>query len=184
MQAMPRPGGSDAPRSLQAPLAITPSLIIPGVYSAYVWKNVAIALWFGPLSLADIPAFEAGCKARCQEHPKGMSLVNIMVPGGKSMPSPEAREELGRIMREYEAYSAEVVVVIPGAGFWASALRGLITAVSMIAPRYHLHIAANFVQVAELLPEPHRARTGVELDPKELLRAIRWVENQGKAAAA
>jgi hypothetical protein len=184
MQTMSRAGGSDAPQSFQGMPAITPSLILPGVYSAYMWKNVAIALWFGPLSLADIPAFEAGCKARCQEHPEGLSMVNIMVPGGKSMPSGEAREELGRIMREYEAHSAEVFVVIQGAGFWASALRGLTTAVSMLAPRYRLHIAANFVQVAELLPEPHRARTGVEIDPKELLRAIRWVESQCKAAAA
>lgn len=181
---MRRAGRLDPPETLQAPPALTEALVIPGVYASYLWKNVAIALWFGPLSPADIPAFEAGCKAQGAQHPEGLSLVNIMVPGGKSMPTAEAREELGRIMREYRAASAEVVVVIPGAGFWASALRGLITAIAMLAPNYHLHIAGNFVEVAEYLPGPHLARTGVALDPKELLRALRWVESQGNAAAA
>lgn len=169
---------------MQSPLALTPLTLIPGVISAYMWKNVAIALWFGPLSLADAPAFEAGCKLNTEQHPEGVSMINIMVPGGKSLPTAEARQELGRIMREYQGSSAEVVVVIPGAGFWASAVRGLITALTMLAPRYRVHIVGSFLEVAELLPSPHRARTGVELDPKELLRALRWVESQGNAAAA
>jgi hypothetical protein len=181
---MKRSGLLDARDDSTAPMDIVPSTIIPGTFAAYLWKNVVIATWFRPLSMAELPQFEAGCKARCAEHPEGMSVINIMVPGGKSMPTAEARAELGRIMREYEAFSAEVAVIIPGDGFWASALRGLITALSMLAPRYRLRIAGNFLEVAEYLPEPHRQRTGVTIDPKELLRALRWVESQVSAVAA
>ena len=181
---MPRAADPAAPETWLSPPVLTPLTRIPGVISAYMWKNVAIALWFGPLSVADVPAFEAGCKVNTKQHPEGVSMINIMIPGAKSLPTAEARQELGRIMREYQSSSAEVVVVIPGAGFWPSAVRGLVTALSMLAPRYRLHIAGNFLEVAEYLPEPHRARTGVELDPKELLRALRWVESQGNAVAA
>lgn len=156
-----------------------------GVHASYGWKNLAITLWFGPATLESLPVFERGCKAFCDAHPEGVSSVHIMVPGGSSMPTQEARTELARIMREYAHTAAGAAVVIPGAGFWASALRGLITALAMLAPRgFALQIFGELPDVAAWLAPLHQSHTGCEISAHELLHALTLVERAGTAAAA
>lgn len=179
-----------APRAPTAPVAsggvhVTPSITIPGVCSAYAWKNISIALWFGPLALEEVPIFERACQQRVEQCPEGLSSVHIMVPGGKSMPTPETRAELTRVLREYAQSATAVAVVIPGSGFWTSALRGLITAISVLARTpIKPQICSNFADVCDWLPRMHLERTGVHLDPKELLEALHQAERAGMQAVA
>jgi hypothetical protein len=181
---------SGLPRVDQASAAtnsvrIAPSSAVDGVYTAYLWNNLSIVLWFDAATLESIVAFENSCRERVQQFPHGLSSVHVMVPGGKSMPTAEARTELSRVIRDYAQYSAATAVVIPGAGFWASALRGMVTALAMLArstvkPR----ICSDFADVAAWLPELHEQRTGVRLEPAELLRALQEAERAGVKAVA
>jgi hypothetical protein len=158
---------------------------VPGVYSSYLWKNVAFIVWFAPATLESLAVFETGIKSLTERHPEGLSSVHIMVPGGKSLPTAEARAELARLMREYATLSSHVAVVIPGSGFWASALRGVVTALAMLSPRDKKpHICGTLPEVALWLPDPHRARTGVRVEPEQLLAALRYVERDASAIAA
>lgn len=150
---------------------------VDGVYSAYRYRNVTITFWFGAATMESLISFERGANEARALQPEGLSIVNIMVPGGRSMPSAEVRQKLGQIAATYAAHTAAVAVVIPGTGFWASALRGLVTAISMFVPRgYNLEIFGSFQEVAAWLPPVHAARTGVSIDGRELLRAMRAAE--------
>jgi hypothetical protein len=156
-----------------------------GVYSSYIWKNVAFIVWFAPATLESLATLEKGIESLTERHPEGLSSVHIMVPGGKSLPTVEARAELARLMREYPALSSLVAVVIPGSGFWASALRGVVTALAMLSPRGKKpYICGTLREVVLWLPDLHCEQTGVRIDPEQLLAALRHVERDATAAAA
>jgi hypothetical protein len=158
---------------------------VPDVYTAYIWKNVAITLWFGPATLESCAILERGCRKQAAEHPEGLSLVNIMIPGGRSMPSAAVRSELARIMREHTQNAAAIAVIIPGSGFWASALRSLIVALSMLRPReMPLQIFGSAPPLVEWLLPLHAARTGLQLEAAELLAALRQAEREAAAIKA
>jgi hypothetical protein len=174
-------GATDASSALQ----ITPLTTLPGVYSAYLWKNVAITLWFGPPAMDDVATYERGCRARAEEFPGGVSSVHIMLPGGRALPSPEVRVELRRVIQTYSYVSAGIAIVIPGVGFWASALRGLVTALSVLGKTdIKPQICGGYAEVAAWLPEVHRERTGVQLDSGELLSVLQKAELAALALAA
>lgn len=158
---------------------------VPDVYTAYLWQNVAITLWFGPATLESCVILERGCRKQAAEHPEGLSLVNIMIPGGRSMPGAEVRSELTRIMRDHTQHAAAVAVIIPGSGFWASALRSLVVALSMLRPRdMQLQIFGSAPPLVEWLLPLHAARTGVQLDAAELLSALREAEREAASIKA
>jgi len=176
---------ADQATATASALGLTLASAVDRVYTSYVWKNVVIVVWFDAATVESILVFERSCQERAQKHPQGMSSVHIMVPGGKSLPTAEARAELSRVMREYAQYSAATAVVIPGTGFWASALRGMITAVSMLArTSANPRICGDFAAVAAWLPEVHEQRTGVRISANELVSALQSAERSGLAAVA
>lgn len=160
---------------------------VPDVYSVYTWENVAFMFWFGPPTLESCAVLERGSQKQHAEHPEGLSLVNVMVPGGRSMPSAEVRTEITRIMRESTKNAAAIGVIIPGTGFWASALRGMVLALSMMRSRQlPLQIFADATELAEWLVPIHGERTGVRFQAAELVRALKEAEDcaHGRSSAA
>lgn len=180
---------SRTPRAFVAPatgdgVEVTPSTTIPGIYAAYVWKNVAISLWFGAPAFEDVATYEQGCRERYDQCPHGLSTIHIMVPGGTSMPTTETRSELARVLHEYSQLAAAAAVVIPGTGFWTGALRGLVTTLSVLAETaVKPQICSNYDEVCEWLPAIHEAKTGVALDPAELLAALKRAEQEAALQA-
>jgi hypothetical protein len=66
-----------------------------------------------------------------------------------------------------------VGIVVGGTGFWASAIRGLITGLRSASSReYPLKLAGSIDELVSWLPEPHFKRTGIALDPAEFARAL------------
>lgn len=159
--------------------ALEPALVgaVSGIFCAYRYQNVAITFWFGPATMESLVVFERGANDNAQLHPQGFSLINIMVPGGRSLPSAEVRAKFAQIAAEHAQRTAAVAVLIPGTGFWASAMRGMITALSMMSPRdYELQTFGNFPQMIEWLVPVHARRTSVAIEPRELLRALQTAE--------
>ena len=77
-------------------------------------------------------------------------------------------------MRDSAAGIACVAVIIDGSGFWASALRGFITGLQVLAPgTLDLHAHASIDQVLAWLPTEHHKRTGVQLDVKPIALLLR-----------
>lgn len=157
----------------------------PGIHASYLWQNLAITLWFNAATMDSLARYAEGGARFCGNHPEGISTVHIMVPGGKSMPTAEARAELGRIIRELSQNAVAAVAIIPGSGFWASAMRGLVTAVAMLAPRgFNLQTFASISQAAQWLAPIHSSGTGVRVESAELERILEHALRVGTAAAA
>jgi hypothetical protein len=164
---------------------VTEASAYPGVHSSFVWQNVAITVWFGPATMQSLVVFEKGCKSFCAQHPEGVSSVHIMVPGGTSMPTAEARARVGSIMRENAQRTVAAATLIPGNGFWASALRSMVTAILLLAPRsLAFRIFGDLESLAAWLAPLHSQGTGVNVQPHELFRALRFVHRSALRAAA
>jgi hypothetical protein len=158
---------------------------VPGIYSGYIWKNIAIVLWFAPANLETLPIFEESCKALVREHPEGLSAVSIIVPGGRGLPDPQVRRELARIMSDNVDRFAAMAVLLPGTGFWASTMRGMLTALSMLVRQPHrMQIFGTYSEVVKWLLPLHTARTNTHIDAVQLRAVLRIVEAECELAAS
>jgi hypothetical protein len=163
---------------------VTAASAFPAVHASYSLENVAITVWYGSATMESLAVFERGCKPFCARYPQGVSTIHIMVPGGTAMPSSDARAELARIVRENAQHAAAAAVLIPSNGFWASALRGMVTAMQLLAPRsMSLQIFAELEPLANWLAPLHTLRTGVALEPSELLQVLKELQPGGTRAA-
>lgn len=156
---------------------VVPMHAYEGVYAAYAWKDVIITVWFNSATVESVEAFAAGSK-RLEGTSARVSTVHLMVPGGRTLPSAEARHALVRVFKTYAPYIVTVAVVVPGTGFWAGAIRSLVTALTIVVPGVNApRIFADIDALAEWLPEAHREKTGTVLDPVELVRALHEARN-------
>jgi hypothetical protein len=65
-------------------------------------------------------------------------------------------------------------IVLDGAGFWASTLRSVITAMRLASKSaFEMRIHAEVEEVVAWLPAAHEKRNGVVLDPARLLEILR-----------
>jgi hypothetical protein len=106
-----------------------------------------------------------------------LSYVHL-VPNRLELPDPAARSALLDLTRDYGARTACVAVVVGGMGFWASAIRGFVTGIRVVAPRsieFRMH--AEIAELVEWFPDEHQRRTGVRLEPSELLRQLEHAQS-------
>jgi hypothetical protein len=134
--------------------------------------NVLIASWTaqgtGPL-IATLAQVLASFVAA---HPEGISSVHL-VAAGLPLANLEAREGLKEIMMKYAGNLACAGTVLAGTGFWASATRGMLVGLQLLAPSSHaLRTCATVPELVAWLPKPHAERTGITLDPLAFGRAI------------
>jgi hypothetical protein len=156
-------------------MAFDPARIIevdPGTCCAGAWANVTLTHWLsrGTLSAVERVA-SVGAELRAQ-YPMGTSAVHL-IREGAGLPTPEVREGLVKLMNEKVERRGCVGIVVGGAGFWASAIRGLVTGLRAASSReYPLKLAGSIDEIVSWLPEPHYKRTGIALDPAEFARAL------------
>lgn len=101
------------------------------------------------------------------------------------MPTAEVRARVGRILRENAEHTVAAATLIPGNGFWASALRSMVTAILMVAPRsMAFRMFGDLESLAEWLAPLHGQGTGLSVQASELHRALRFVHRSALKAAA
>lgn len=174
----------DRPSRVEA-ASLTHFHTVPGIYSAYIWKNVVLTFWFSGATLESCKPYEEGCRACAAEHPEGVSTINVMVPGSRNFPEPEARVELSRILRQYGKSAAAIAVVIPGTGFWTSAVRAVVAALTMVKPReLPMQVFGGPAELAVWLAPLHGERTGVRVEATELQAIYEQAEREACAREA
>lgn len=145
----------------------------PGALVVSGWRNLSFVVWIGPASAGNVAVLDQISMRVRDQHPQGTSAVHI-VRGGIPLPSAEAREALVRMTNEYASSLAAVGVVIGGSGFWASTMRSVVTALRVLGSRaFEMRIHGTVEEIVEWLPAVHLKRTGVKLEPGELLQALR-----------
>ena len=156
-----------------------------GVHRVTGWRNIAIVAWQGrPTGPATRQL------ASVTEHMLGLldgetklSYIHL-VPAGLSLPDSDGRSALYEITKKHGRVTACVGVVVFGSGFWASAVRGIVTSVQVIAPRsVEIRVAANSAELLAWFPGEHEQRTGVLVEPTALARALEQAEVWQRASA-
>jgi hypothetical protein len=90
-----------------------------------------------------------------------------------ALPDADTRAMLLDSTHRYATRTAISGVVVTGGGFWASAIRGFITGISVLAPRsLDLRIFAATDELVPWFPIEHAKRTGIQLDRNELLKVL------------
>ena len=144
-------------------------------------RNVVIAHWMaqgtGPL----IAEFAKTLGAFVPRHQEGVSNINL-IAAGLPLANVEARQALSALMKVHDGAMACVGTVLDGTGFWASATRGLIMSLQLMAPSsFATRTCASDAEVIAWIIKPHAARTGVTLDAETLAGAI--AETRAHSAA-
>jgi hypothetical protein len=151
----------------------------PGSVTLYAHENITIIVWWGPASTLAVQRLHRITEQRRKQHPQGLSVIHI-VKGDLVLPDQETRDAFVRLMRDSDTALAAVAVVIGGGGFWASALRSVITGMRVLArSAFEMRLHGNIDEVLKWLPDKHAKRTGVVIDKDRLRRAL---ETAGTAA--
>jgi hypothetical protein len=143
--------------------------------------NVLISCWSAQGTAALIDELGSALGAFIASHPEGVSNVHV-IAAGLPLATNEARDALGALMKVHGAQLACVGIVLEGSGFWASATRGLIVGLQLLARNlFAMRTCATVSELVDWLPKPHQARTGIALEPTSFERAV--ADARARAAA-
>jgi hypothetical protein len=158
----------------------TASIVIvgemPGVHRIWAWQNVVVIVWSGkPSAEAAYMLGPITEQLIARTGAQQLSHVHI-VPKKVELPDAATRAAFIDLTQKYGAQTACVGAILDGGGFWASAIRGFITGIRVLAPRtIDLRIHTEMSELAEWFPEEHARRTGVRIEAAELLRQLEYV---------
>jgi hypothetical protein len=157
----------------------------PGMFVFATYANVNMFIWSGFATGAITDRLEQHVARQVPMNPYGLSTVHVMTDTA-GPPTPEARRGFAETGRRWEKSIIAVSLVIEREGFWGSALRSAVTGIQMLLRRadYPIHVHASIAETAAWLPSKHLARSGVKLDPSELLRALQGARSYAKHRAS
>jgi hypothetical protein len=155
----------------------------PGKFVFTAWRNVSFFFWTASATPSAIARLTQATEPLYAENPRGVSNVHV-VESDVGIPSPEVRELLLGQMRRRADRRACLAVVPAGSGFWASTLRSFVTGLRLVSSRsFEIGVHTSLAQVADWLPPPHFAKTGVQLDPRVLLEMLVRTETLSRQPA-
>lgn len=164
--------GSSANVSLQVELP-TVTFVGEGCVMAY-WRNVIVVAWLGPGTLSLIDEQRKLMSLVTLKHAR-ISLVHITF-GSFPLPNKEARAGFAALAKDFDARLDHTAVLVGETGFWASAVRSVMTSFLLNkqgAPK--LNLLGTVAETARWLAAGHYVSPGELVDAAELQRALEWV---------
>jgi hypothetical protein len=140
----------------------------PGVVSLYGLENITIIVWHGKPTVAAVEQLTRVSQHRRAKFSHGISAVHL-VPATFELPDGPTRDMFVKLLRDGDGKLAVVCVLIRGGGFWASAMRSLLTGLRVLSRGsvdlgLHTELGAT---VDYLLPR-HHEKTGVPIGREQL----------------
>jgi hypothetical protein len=141
----------------------------PNVFRIGLLGNVAVTVWLGRLDRAAAQVF-ARVTTQALDMLQGARGSSVqMINDRVQLPDADTRDVLVQLMRDSAPRTACVSIIIDGRGFWASAVRGFVTSLGVLAPRsFDIHAHTSSAEVIAWLPAEHHKRTGVTIVPEQL----------------
>lgn len=144
----------------------------PGSYAFYTWQNIMIACWSQSATGPAIAKVTVLRQAVHDRHPEGVSVI-YLIANEAGLPTAEARAGVKELMARFSKQRACLAIAIQGTGFWASAMRAVITGVRIMVPlSFPMGVFGDVKELAEWLPQRHELRTGIRIKPAELLTVL------------
>jgi hypothetical protein len=140
----------------------------PGVVSLYGFENITIVVWHATPTLVAAQHLARVSQRRRVEFAHGLSVVHL-VPGRFDMPDGPTRDAFVKLLRDGGGKLAVLGVVVGAGGFWASALRSLVTGLRVVSRgSFDLGLHTEIRGVVDYLVPRHLTHTGVAVDPDQL----------------
>jgi hypothetical protein len=141
---------------------------VVGQFRGWRWRNVAFFSWVNAPSAQGAREHAVLFTALAKSQTTKLSSVNV-VAGRFSLPDAQARAVMADLVHTQAERLACVSIIVPGTGFWVSAVRSFATGMLSFGQRaFDLHVNATSNQVVEWFPEAHQRQTGTTVDPTEL----------------
>lgn len=136
------------------------------------WRNITIVVWGAPATLARVDRLARIGMDQLRSYPHGGSTIHLVIDGSP-LPDAEGRAALQAVAAQFEDKLACVLTVLAGSGFWASAMRGLVTSLHWLrTTKYLARISASHGEVASWFCEHHTQRTKVYVGTSEYNRVL------------
>ena len=120
-----------------------------------LWSNVVITIWNDAPDMSSIRKIEQVRRHLKRRYPQGTVGLNICMEG-MLLPSPKVRKDIGEVVRRNHETVTENVVVLQGAGFWASSVRAFFSSFTMLLNK-ETHKLFDDLSEALLYLKPHFA---------------------------
>ena len=136
----------------------------PGVVSFYGFENITIIVWHAKPTLSSVQHLARVSARRRAEFAHGISVVHLVL-GTFEMPDTVTRDAFAKLLREGGGKLAVVCMVVGTGGFWASALRSLVTGLRVVTRgTFELGLHTDAREAVEYLQPRHLTQTGVAID--------------------
>jgi hypothetical protein len=156
----------------------------PGMVSFFAFENITIVVWHGKPNPGSVDQLTRVSERRRKANPHGVSVIHL-VQGQWELPDSATREAFVRLMKDGDGQLAVVSVVIGGSGFWASAVRSLVTGFRVLARgSFDMGLHGEISEVVSWLPARHTARTGVAVKSEQLERVLTFAQSHVQPSAA
>ena len=141
------------------------------------WRGIGIVAWATQATGAHARELAILAEEVGKTHTRGsnVSLVVNRAP----LPTQEARRAIHELTLRYEKNIVCAATVIEGAGFWASAIRSLVTSLHLVGRwSFDLKTFSEIDTLSEWLAPIHTRGVGTSVESKELAGALAWVLGQ------
>lgn len=144
----------------------------PGVVSFYGFENITIVVWHAKPTLTAAQHLSRVSIRRRAEFENGISVIHL-VQGTFEMPDSPTRDAFVKLLRDGGGKLAVLCVIVGTGGFWASALRSLVTGLRVLSRgTFDLGLHVDVRAGVDHLTPRHLTQTGVPIDPEQLFSEL------------
>lgn len=145
----------------------------PGTVSFFALENITVVLWHAKPYPGAVDQLARVSERRRKQNPHGVSVIHLVQGSQWELPDAPTRDAFVRLMKAGEGKLAAVSVVVGSSGFWASAVRSLVTGLRVLARgSFDMGLHGSISEVVGWLPARHSARTGITIAPEVLERVL------------
>lgn len=139
------------------------------------YHNVALQVWLAQCDETDALALAQASRQMQEEFPDGISTVHWL-RNNAALPTPGARQHFAHMMDTQADWFGDVAMLLDGDGFWAGAVRGMLTGLRLAAgKRAGFRVFSEMGECTAWLAPQHERRTGVRLEGLEIANALRTI---------
>ncbi|MDB4974171.1 MAG: hypothetical protein JWN48_2512 [Myxococcaceae bacterium] len=149
----------------------------PGHYLVAAFRNVSMVYWMRQGTLEAVSRIREALEEAHDRAPERAFSTIHLIRDGAGLPEPDVRTAVLSMSSHLAPRTACLAIVLMGAGFWASALQSVLTALRMLAPQRSalMRFARDPAELGAWFPAEHTRRTTVFLGAGELASALETV---------